>query len=77
MTHRSVEIDVNFTLNNNELKENMMELKDKLNLLWKFLFLAVFTYAVVSMTCCKKSSSTSCCSKQSVQVTPCGKQLDK
>ena len=53
-----------------------MELKDKLNLLWKFLFLAVFTYGVISMTCCKKSCSTSCATK-SEQVTPCGKQLDK
>ncbi len=50
-----------------------MELKDKLNLLLKFLFLAVFTYGVISVTCCKKSCSTSC-SKQSGQVTSCGKQ---
>ena len=50
-----------------------MELKDKLNLLWKFLFLAVFTYGVISVTCCKKSCSTSC-AKQSGQVTSCGKQ---
>ena len=53
-----------------------MELKDKLNLLWKFLFLAVFTYGVISVTCCKKSYSTSC-AKQSGQVSPCGKQLAK
>ena len=45
-----------------------MELKDKLNLLWKFLFLAVFTYGVISVTCCKKSRSTSC-AKQSGQVS--------
>ena len=50
-----------------------MELKDKLNLLWKFLFLDVFTYGVISVTCCKKSRSTSC-AKQSGQVTSCGKQ---
>jgi len=53
-----------------------VELKDKLNLLWKFLFLAVFTYGVISMTCCKESYSTSC-AKKSEQVSPCGKQLDK
>ena len=53
-----------------------MELKDKLNLLWKFLFLAVFTYGVISVTCCDKNASTSC-KKQSAQVTPCGQQLDK
>lgn len=41
-------------------KEKILELKDKLNLLWKFLFLAVFTYGVISLTCCKKSCS-SCC----------------
>ena len=51
-----------------------MELKDKLNLLWKFLFLAVFTYAVYSMTCCQTSASSSCCTK-SEQVAPCS--LDK
>ena len=50
-----------------------MELKDKLNLLWKFLFLAVFTYGVISVTCCKKSCSTSC-AKQSGQVASCAKQ---
>jgi hypothetical protein len=57
-----------------------VELKDKLNLLWKFLFLAVFTFGVISVTCCKKSCSTSCV-KQSgefiYEVAPCGKQLDK
>mgnify|MGYP001169020592 CR=1 FL=1 len=53
-----------------------MELKDKLNLLWKFLFLAVFTYGVISITCCKRSYLTSC-TKQSGQVFQCGKQLDK
>ena len=54
----------------------MVELKDKLNLLWKFLFLAVFTYGVISVTCCKENCSNSC-TKQSAQVTPCGQQLDK
>jgi hypothetical protein len=53
-----------------------VELKDKLNLLWKFLFLAVFTYGVISVTCCKKSCSTSC-SKQSGQVASCEKQKVK
>ena len=50
-----------------------MELKDKLNLLWKFLFLVVFTYGVISVTCCKNSRSTSCV-KQSGQVSSCAKQ---
>ena len=45
-----------------------MELKDKLNLLWKFLFLAVITYGVICMTCCKNSSSNCC---KSGQVAPC------
>ena len=36
-----------------------MTLFEKLNLLWKFLFLAVFTYGVVSLTCCEKSCSYS------------------
>ena len=47
-----------------------MELKDKLNLLWKFLFLAVFTYGVISLTCCRNSCS-SVCKNQSAQVSPC------
>ena len=47
-----------------------MELKDKLNLLWKFLFLAVFTYGVISLTCCRNSCS-SFCKNQSAQVAPC------
>ena len=36
-----------------------MDLKDKLNLVWKFAFLAVFTYGVMSMTCCSNSCSSS------------------
>ena len=54
-----------------------MELKDKLNLLWKYLFLAVFTYAVINLTCCKKS--TSCCGNKVGQISPCSlnKQIDK
>ena len=34
-----------------------MDFKDKLNLLWKFLFLAVFTYGVISITCCGNRSA--------------------
>ena len=36
-----------------------MTLFEKINLVWKFLFLAVFTYGVISLTCCKKSCSSS------------------
>ena len=50
----------------------MLELKDKLNLLWKFGFLAVFTYGVICMTCCKKSCSSSC-SKGTVEQSQCCK----
>ena len=43
-----------------------MDLKDKLNLVWKFTFLAVFTYGVMMMTCCSSSCDSSksqqCCS---------------
>jgi len=55
-----------------------MELKDKLNLLWKYLFLAVFTYAVITLTCCNKCSRSGCGNKVG-QVSPCSfnKQLDK
>ena len=47
-----------------------MELKDKLNLLWKYLFLAVFTYAVINLTCCS-SNGSSCCGNKTGQVAPC------
>ena len=54
-----------------------MDIKDKLNLAWKFLFLAVFTYVVMSLTCCSSScgSDTSCCKTE----TQCSKstQVDK
>ena len=58
----------------------MLDLKDKLNLLWKFLFLAVFTYGVVMVTCCKNDCSSSsaatsqCCKKDIAQIDkkPCG-----
>ena len=55
-----------------------MDLKDKLNLLWKYLVLIVFAYGVFSLTCCKNQSA-SCCSKGSGQVAPCSvnKQLSK
>lgn len=46
----------------------MLDLKDKLNLCWKFLFLAVFTYGVVSMTCCKSS-----CNQDTAQASQCCK----
>jgi len=49
---------------------NMLELKDKLNLLWKFCFLAVFAYGVISMTCCKKSCATAC-NKGAVEQSQC------
>ena len=50
----------------------MLELKDKLNLLWKFLFLAVFTYGVISVTCCKKGCSSSCGNKNVTIQKQCG-----
>ena len=53
-----------------------MTLIEKLNLVWKFLFLAVFTYGVISMTCCKQSCSSSqqCCKAGSTQLEqPCSK----
>ena len=42
-----------------------MDLKDKLNLVWKFAFLAVFTYGVMMMTCCSSSSCDSSNKQQS------------
>ncbi len=46
---------------------------EKLNLLWKFLFLAVFTYGVVSLTCCAQSctSQQQCCKTGQTAEKPC------
>ena len=49
-----------------------MTLVEKLNLLWKFLFLAVFTYGVMSLTCCKQS-----CSASKAQCCKAGAQIEK
>ena len=57
----------------------MLELKDKLDLLFKFLFLVIFTYAVVTFTCCKQSCKTQCnttnfskcCNKSNVPIKQC------
>jgi len=60
-----------------------MDIKDKLNLAWKFLFLAVFTYGVMSMTCCKSSCASSCasqaqgCSKSAPVKVACGVNCQK
>ena len=54
----------------------MLELKDKLNLLWKCLFLAVFAYGVISVTCAMNCGSGCCESKSQCQVdkaAPCTK----
>lgn len=59
-----------------------MDLKDKLNLVWKFSFLAIFSYAVFSMTCCS-SSSSSCgtesdqCCKTNITKSVCGENCTK
>ncbi len=62
-----------------------MDLKDKLNLVWKFLFLAVFTYGVVSFTCykdcdksrCDKSGSYAYCESKSKGCSAEKAQCDK
>ena len=46
-----------------------MEMKDKLNFAWKFLFLAVFTYGVLSLTCCSKDCNTTSCCKTDTQCS--------
>ena len=57
----------------------MLDLKDKLNLLWKFLFLAVFAYGVISITCAVKcGSGCGKCSYSHGQVTQqCGSNCAK
>lgn len=55
-----------------------MTLVEKLNLVWKFLFLAVFTYGVINLTCCSKSCSTSKCCQGTAQVQKqCGASCPK
>ena len=52
-----------------------MDLKDKLNLIWKFAFLGVFTYGVMSLACCSNSCKSSCGqAKQCSQSAPVAKQ---
>ena len=52
-----------------------MDLKDKLNLIWKFAFLGVFTYGVMSLACCSNSCNSSCGqAKQCSQSVPIAKQ---
>ena len=46
-----------------------MDIKDKLNLAWKFLFLAVFTYGVMSLTCCSSNCNSSACCKSQTQCS--------
>ena len=52
---------------------------EKLNLLWKFLFLAVFTYGVFSLTCCAKSCSAKqqCCKAGQTIQKQCGINCSK
>ena len=55
-----------------------MTLIEKINLVWKFLFLAVFTYGVMSVTCCKSSCSQSQgCSKNVPAKAACGVNCQK
>ena len=53
-----------------------MDIKDKLNLAFKFLFLAVFTYGVLSLTCCSSdcgsNTSSACCKSE----TKCSKTAE-
>ena len=51
-----------------------MSLYDKLNLVFKFLFLAVFAYGVITLSCCSKSSS-SCASKCQQAPAQCCKKM--
>ena len=60
------------------MRGNQMDFKDKLNLVWKFLFLAVFTYGVISITCCSSScSQNQTCSKSAPVVSKCGPECVK
>ena len=50
-----------------------MDIEDKLNLAFKFLFLAVFTYGVLSLTCCSSDCGSSACCKSE---TKCSKTAE-
>ena len=45
----------------------MLELKDRLDLAIKFLFLLVFTYGVISLTTCMSNCKTQCSSASTTQ----------
>ena len=47
----------------------MLELKDKLDLAFKFLFLAVFTYGVITLTCCMSSCKSQCSKSNAAQCS--------
>ena len=55
--------------------------KDKVDLVLKLVFVAVFTYGVMSAVCCMKScssSQTSCCkASQVAPVKQCGANCQK
>ena len=63
----------------------MLELKDKLDLAFKFLFLAVFTYGVITLTCCMSScksqcsraNTTQCCKANAPVAKQCGANCTK
>jgi len=53
--------------------EKLSSCKDCIELALKVIFVAVFTWGVMSLVCCSKScSSQSSCSKTSVVKTTCG-----
>ena len=51
-----------------------MSMYDKLNLVFKFLFLAVFAYGVIMLSCCSKSSA-SCVTKCDKAPSQCCKNI--
>jgi len=58
----------------------MLELKEKLDLAIKFLFLLVFTYGVITLTTCMSNCKTQCntaatsqcCKASALSEKPCG-----
>ena len=52
--------------------------KDCVELALKVIFVAVFTYGVMSLTCCKQTCSSSQCGKAGAQVQKqCGSNCSK
>ena len=55
----------------------MLELKDRLDLAIKFLFLLIFAYGVITMTTCMSNCKTQCSSTGTTQCCKMNASVEK